>query len=291
MARRAIGTVACAIGLLLAACTGGGFGSGGTSYVGGDGVQTVSDAADALDAHRSSASENAKTAIGVTDALGSIVRDIGKAEERLTFNPRALAESSSSLLRKRVISASELVLRRGFGNVAEFCQSSAGYSLTGIPSLDVTFGWESGAFSGGYRSVDERGFATWSSHAGGTIVQAPIGTLWIRQDTGSRSCPMNRPMFTLNGSDATEAFSIPITLVFHRGHLTGLNVLHGVFSGGESLDVTSDNARQAVDVAGIIRNGRTQLATFRTNAVGKGTLTITSTGAQYVIADWIVVGI
>jgi hypothetical protein len=30
------------------------------------------------------------------------------------------------------------------------------------------------------------------------------------------------------------------------------------------------------------------LATFHTNASGEGTLTITSTGAQYAIADWIV---
>jgi hypothetical protein len=31
------------------------------------------------------------------------------------------------------------------------------------------------------------------------------------------------------------------------------------------------------------------MATFRTDAGGDGTLTITSTGAQYVIANWVVV--
>ncbi len=292
MARRAIGTVAFAIGLLLTACTGGGFGSSGISLpAASDGVQTVSDAADALDAHRNSASENAKTAIGVTDALGSVVRDISKTEDRFNFTPRFVQNASNSLLRKRVISASELIMRGGFGSVAEFCQSSAGFSLSGIPSLDVTFGWQSGAFSGGSRSVDEHGFATWSAHTGGTIVQAPIGALWIRQDIGSRSCPMSRPMFTLNGTEATEAFAIPITLVFHHGQLSGLTVLHGVFSGGESMDVTSVTAHQSARVSGTIRNGRTLLATFHANARGNGTLTITSSGAQYVIADWVVVGI
>jgi hypothetical protein len=40
----------------------------------------------------------------------------------------------------------------------------------------------------------------------------------------------------------------------------------------------------------VLRDGRAQVATFHANAAGDGTLTITSTGAQYVIADWIVVG-
>ncbi|MBV9233110.1 MAG: hypothetical protein JO030_03630 [Candidatus Eremiobacteraeota bacterium] len=292
MARRTIRIVACAIGLLLTACAGGGVGPLANSYSGADGLQTVSDAADALDAQRASASDNAKTAIAVADALGSVVRDLGRTEQRLSYNRPSERNGADSLLRKRVISASEIILRRGFGNVAEFCQSSAGYSLIGIPSLDVTFGWESGAFSGGSRWLDERGFAIWSAHTGGSIVQAPIGALWIRQDAGSRSCPMSRPMFTLSGGGATEAFSIPITLVFHRGRLSSINVLHGAFSGGESLDVSSTtSARQSVQVSGTVRNGRTKVATFRTNAAGDGTLTITSTGAQYAIADWIVVGI
>src|SRR5271155_3214256 len=65
--------------LLLAGC--GAFGQAGLSVPhSSDGVQTVSDAADLLDAHRSSATENAKTAIAVTDALGSVIRDVSGDE-------------------------------------------------------------------------------------------------------------------------------------------------------------------------------------------------------------------
>src|SRR5579871_552674 len=65
MARPATIAVAALVGLLLAGCAGGGFGQTGVSLPtnGGDGVQTVSDAADALDVHRMSATENAKAAI------------------------------------------------------------------------------------------------------------------------------------------------------------------------------------------------------------------------------------
>lgn len=44
-----------------------------------------------------------------------------------------------------------------------------------------------------------------------------------------------------------------------------------------------------VETSGIVRKGRTQVAGFQANALGDGILTITSTGAQYVINDWIVV--
>ena len=54
---------------------------------------------------------------------------------------------------------------------------------------------------------------------------------------------------------------------------------------------TSDDRKpQPVQVTGLISNGRTQMAGFRTDVTGNGTLTNTSTGAQYVIADSVVVG-
>lgn len=319
MARLATPAVAAFIGLLLAGC-GGAFGQAGVSPPSAsDGVQTVSDAADALDAHRSSATESAKSAIGVTDALGSFVRDINDAERALNGSARAsktmASEPTSGWERiversvvggtrtkalqtfkqlvtsgnKRVISGSELVTQPTLGSVTDFCLSSAGYSSAGIPSLDVTFGWQSGAFSGGARATDAPGFATWSANASGEVAQAAIGALSIRQSAGGSSCPMSSPAFTLEGTGTPNAFSIPMSLTFHRGVLSNLSVAQATFANGESLDVATSSGRQPLGISGVVHNGRTEVATFRTDSAGDGALTITSTGAQYVIADWIVV--
>ncbi len=295
MGRPATIAVAAVVGMLLAACTGGGFGQSGISLptAAGDGLQTVSDAADALDVHRSSASENARAAIGATDAVGSFVRDVSHAERLLDGNgprrTRQLAESRAD--DKRIVSGSYLHLQHGFGNVTDFCQSSAGYSAAGIPSLDVTFGWQSGAFSGGARATDDRGSATWSANAGGNIVEGSIGALSLKRAAGGSSCPLTAPAFLIDGADAVNAFSIPISMAFHRGELASLSVANGMFANGESLDVTSSTNRHGTIVNGVIRTGRTRLGTFRTDGSGNGTLTITSSGAQYVVADWIVVSI
>ncbi len=294
---RSAALAAAAVSLLLGGCSGASFGpTGGSMRSDNDGVQTVSDAADALDLHRPSASDNAKAAIGAIDALGSFVRDIAEAEHMLTSssrhgNPREIHQRVAARHGTHVVSGSDLVMQPGFASVTEFCQSSAGYSPTGIPSLDVAFGWQSGAFSGGVRAFDERGgFATWSAHAGGEVVQGAIGALSLRRGAGSTACPITRAAFAVAGADVASAFSIPITLTFRHGQLSNVTVMHATFANGESLDVTTAANRQPVETSGIIRKGRTQVASFGTNAAGEGTLTITSTGAQYVISDWIVVG-
>jgi hypothetical protein len=300
MARPATIAVAALIGVLLAGCAGGGFGQTGVSLptAGGDGVQTVSDAADALDVHRASATDNAKAAIGAADAVGSFVRDVSRAERALS-GPYRGESSGPRQARglaqiwaggdKRIVSGSYIRLQRSFGNVTDFCQSSAGFTAEGIPSLDETFGWQSGAFSGGARASDERGSATWSATAAGEIVEGTIGALSIKRAAGGSTCPLSAPAFLLDGADAANAFSIPISIAFHRGQLSNVSIANGTFANGESLDVTSSASRRGAAVNGVIRNGRTRLATFRTNAAGDGTLTITSSGAQYVVADWIVV--
>jgi hypothetical protein len=285
MARPAALVVASFVGLFLGGCSGGGFGQSGVSVPSaGDGVQTVSDAADALDVHRTSASENAKAAISGSSHAGQRIVLSGPGGRVLRF-------SRLSNRDKRIISGSDLVMQPSLGNVTDFCQSSAGYSLAGIPSLDITFGWQSGAFSGGARATDDHGFSTWSANAGGEIVEGAIGALSIRRSAAGSACPMTAPAFTLDGADASNAFSIPISMAFHRGELSSISVANGTFANGESLDVTSAANRQSIEVDGVVRNSRTSLATFRTNAFGNGTLTITSTGAQYVISDWIVVSI
>ena len=118
-------------------------------------MQTVSDAADSLVAHRGSATQNAKAAIGITDALGSIVRDIS---DESAYSPVRRTQPRQGARVRRVLSQSQLVLRPSGGGVSGYCQSSAGYSLKGIPSLDETFGWQSGAYSGGARVTETAGF-------------------------------------------------------------------------------------------------------------------------------------
>ena len=273
-------------GLLLAGCAGGGLG------LPADGVQTVSDAADSLVPHRTSGSENAKAAIGATDALGSFVREIS-ADQR-ALNGRQGARPVTSVRQstvehggKRILSSSELMMQPGTG-IATYCQSSAGYAVNGIPSLDESFGWQSGAYSGGTRSADGRGLAVWSARASGAVVRGAIGGFRIARGS-SGSCPMSTPAFVLKGGVSANAFEIPIGMAFHGGELFNLSVSNAKFANGDTLVVSTSN-RQPVEIRGGITRGRTQVASFRTNGAGYGTLTITSTGAQYVIADWIVVG-
>jgi hypothetical protein len=290
MARLAALAAAVFAGLLLADCAGGSVGQGGFSLPTADGVQTVSDAAVALDAHRTTGSQNAKEAIAVTDALGSFVRDIG-SDERVQSRPghhafaRSLRRYTVERDGKRILTGSALVMRAG----GDFCQSSAGYTASGIPSLDETFGWESGAYTGGTRAAGVTGSAVWSANASGAVVQGTIGSLAIVRSGAATSCPMSAPAFVLRGGTSANAFTIPISMTFHRGELINLSVVNGKFASGDTLEVTTRSG-EPVRVDGIITNGHTQVGSFHLNASGNGTLTITSTGAQYVIGDWIVVG-
>jgi len=296
MARYATFVVAALTGFLLAGCSGGTFGSAGLSLPrAGDGVQTVADAADALDAHRTPASESAKAAIAVTDALGSFVRSVAEDElvvgsVRPHYGPHAI-RVTHFVRDKSIVSSSQVVVRPSYSNVSAYCEASAGYSVRGIPSLDQTFGWQSGAVSGGARASDGRGSAIWSANANGIVVRGAIGGLSLAQGRQSSGCPMRAFPFTVACGSAKNEFSIPISMAFRRGQLSSLTVTDARFSNGESLDVTSEANGQRFSVNGFIRNGRKQLATFTADAGGNGTLAITSTGAQYAIADWVVVGI
>ncbi len=285
MARLAALAVAALIALPLAGCSGG-LGQTGVSLPIADDVQTVSDAADALDAHRSSASVSAKSAIAVTDALGSYIREINAQQRSIARSRRA----PSSARAKQIVSRSTLLIHPSAGYVTEYCQGSAGYSTRGIPSLDATFGWESGAFSGGSRTIDGRGSATWMANATGAVVQGAIGGLSVARSGSGATCPMTVPPFVVKGAASASAFSIPISMAFHRGALTNVTVSGARFSDGQGLYVATEVNRTRIAVNGTISSGPTQLAAFRTDTRGNGTLTITSTGAQYVIADWIVVG-
>jgi hypothetical protein len=294
MARYATFAVAALAGFLIAGCSGGTFGSAGLSLPrAGDGVQTVADAADALDTHRTPASESAKAAIAVTDALGSFVRAVTE-DERVVGSAQYGSRSirvTHFVRDKAVVSGSQLVMRPRYGNVSAYCEASAGYSVRGIPSLDQSFGWQSDAISGGARESDGRGSTTWSANANGVVVRGAIGGLSLSRSRKNAGCPAGAFPFTLSGGNAKNEFSIPISMAFRHGQLSNLAVSDARFSNGESLDVTSAADSQRLTVNGFIRHGRKRLATFTTDTRGNGTLAITSTGAQYAIAGWVVVGI
>lgn len=401
MVRPSIFAIAIALGFVLAGCSGGAIAPGAASLpnVVSDGVQTVSDAADALDGQRTTASQNATLAISAMDAFGSLVGGFAENEEARTalrlsgdtdlhaprtagcddgvvfsapdrnrdlrsdetllyydgrchdlardvmrraaasgahservresaalFFPGSSAEvasrsetlqiadatfgrngptpsrsglelSTSSRLAtadgKATAFDSAVVMLPSQGNVTDYCQQSAGYSISGIPSLDATFGWQTAAFSEVARATDGHGMATWSATENGTIFQAPIGSLAIAQNAVVPACPMTASEFSVTSIAADKsAFSIPISVTFRRGLLVGISVAHARV-GSDTLDVTTATYRPRADgayVRGVIKGDRTQIATLHTDGFGNGTLTITSSGAQYIIRDWTVVG-
>ncbi len=386
MARNTL-VAAAVVGLLFAGCSGGTFPRVGGSVPGADSVQTVSDAADALDLHRTLASQSAKEAIGATVALGSFVRElsarerdlaalegtsqmrspgdcsagptppgreVGLATQRLAYyydarcrslalavvrtslstglgsattletatsfapgrsSPIAVRSDASQLWRaateraaqldrgfalstsgqlstsgNRFLSGSEIVVRPTLRNLSEFCLSSAGYGVAGIPSLDETFGWEDGTLSNGARATDGHGLSRWFANVGGDVVRGPIGALTLSGGTASPRCPMTTQPFSLAGAAARDAFAFPISVSFSHGRLDSVSVYDAKFSDGEHLKVATADVHGLPYVDGIVERGGTRLATFRVDAYGNGTLTITSTGAQYVMTDWLVVG-
>lgn len=290
MGRRAAFAIAAFVGLLLTGCYGP-FGQSGVSVpYAVDDAQTVSDAADALLAHGSSATDNARAAIGVTNGVGSFIRDIGRNELAIEHAPRRNISRNSAQLARSFFTASQLVLRPSIANVAPFCESGAGMGLNGIASLDASFGWQSGAYGGGTRTTNGGTFATWSAIATGAAVEAPIGQLGVMRH-GGNSCPMMNPTYTIDGARNDNGFSIPISLTYHDGRLWDVSVSGGTFTNGERLDMSSTPPTMRFAVMGIITKAETELGSFTENAAGDGTLTVTSTGAQYRIKNWIVVGI
>ena len=194
--------------------------------------------------------------------------------------------------RSTVLSAdAELVVMPGSRYSGTFCSDSAGYDPTGIVSLDSTFGWQGGTLSGGSRTGDGSS-VTLSATPAGTVFAGPIGSLSIATRTQNLSCPIGTPDFTLAGGTALGTYSIPIKITLHRGRLYSMNVTRAVLPNGDTLSVRTHHGQgqgNRTYIWGVVRNGRTSIAAFHLNTFGNGALTITSTGAQYKIVDWIVV--
>jgi len=186
----------------------------------------------------------------------------------------------------------ELVMAPATSGTNAFCTDAAGYNATGFLRLGITFGWNGGVLSGGSRTVNSDGSVTWTATQTGTLFKGAIGSLSVASGTQNTACPIATPMFTLAGGTALGSYSIPITVTYVHGMLESLTITNATLSNGDSLSVTTNPGQapsSVLFITGTIANGSTQLATFAVDAFGDGTLTVTATGAEYIITDWHVV--
>ena len=193
---------------------------------------------------------------------------------------------------KTVLSGSEIVMQPSNSAVNFFCQDSAGYNATGIPSLDRTFGWQGGTSTEvtATRTDNGNGFVTWASTQTGSTYTGAIGSLSIANGTANTRCPIGTPDYTLAGGTAKYPYTIPLSVRFLYGKLWALTVTNATVGNGYSLNVdTTRTPGLPAEVNGRVSQGATTIASFTVNAFGNGLLTVTSTGAQYYIVDWSVV--
>jgi hypothetical protein len=192
---------------------------------------------------------------------------------------------------KTLLDDNELVMMPSSTSVNAFCSDAAGYNATGFAALNETFGNQGGS-SNGSRTINNDGSVTWQSTNTGTAYKGAIGSFGINIGAPNTSCPIATPEYSLQGGTAVGTYSIPVTVTFDHGLLTNLTVTSATLANGNTLDVTTNSGVSPQNnqfITGIISNSGTQLATFAINTFGDGTLTVTKTGAQFVINDWHVV--
>lgn len=192
---------------------------------------------------------------------------------------------------KTLLNDNELVMLASSNGANVYCSDSAGYNATGIAALNETFG-NQGQVANGSRTVNNDGSVTWQSTASGTSYKGSIGSFGLNIAAPNTGCPIATPEYSLQGGAATGTYTIPVTVTFDHGLLTSLAVTNAQLASGNTLDVTTNSGVQpqnAQFITGIISNSGAQVATFAVNAFGDGTLTVTSSGTQYVMSDWHVV--
>lgn len=192
---------------------------------------------------------------------------------------------------KTVNSDHELVMLPGSSGANNFCGDSAGYNATGVAALNETFGWQ-GVLSNGTRTLNADGTVTWASTHTGTGEKGALGALSIVTGTANTTCPIVIPDFTLAGGTSTGAYTIPISATYKGGTLVNLTIANATLANGSTLNVVTNAGvppSSSGYITGTIANGGTTTATFGTDAFGNGTLTVSSSGNQYVITDWHVI--
>jgi hypothetical protein len=193
---------------------------------------------------------------------------------------------------KTISSSRELVLSAASSGTTNYCSDSAGYNATGIAKLSETFGWQGGILTGGSRTINADNSVTWTGTNAGTAFNGAIGSLAIASGAQNTTCPISTPMFTLTGGTSTGSYSIPVTATYANGRLESLTIAGATLANGTTLNVTTNASvgpSSTQFITGSVSSGATQIATFAVDGFGDGTLTVTGTGAQYVITAWHVV--
>ncbi len=193
---------------------------------------------------------------------------------------------------KTISSGDEIVMQAAASGTNGFCDDSAGFNVTGSTTLGETFGWAGGTLAGGTRTVNSDGSVTWTATHAGTGYKAPIGGLSLAIGTLNTTCPIATPAFTLAGGTSDGTYSIPVVATYRSGILQSLTVTNATLSNGNTLSIsTTPGALPSSSsfITGTISQSGTQVATFSVDAFGDGVLTVTKTGAQFVITDWHVV--
>lgn len=187
--------------------------------------------------------------------------------------------------------SSQTLMPSARNRTGTFCEDSTGYTAAGIPLLDAAFGWEGGTFgTQATRADDGHGLVTLSTIQRGSTFVGPRGSLSIAAAPANHRCPANAPAFRLAGGDLGGAFAIPIRAVYRHGVLWDLTVSGATLADGYRLNARS--VRTALGghaVTGVLANGGVRVASLAADAFGNGTLTITSSGAQYRLIDWTIV--
>lgn len=193
---------------------------------------------------------------------------------------------------KTIVSDDEIVMSPSSGTVNAFCGDSAGFNATGIAALGETTGWN-GVLSNASRTVNTDGSITYDTTHIGTTYKGAIGSLAVVIGSQNIVCPLSAPMFTLGGGTMIDSYTIPVVVTFLHGAIENLAITNGKLANGDVLNVSTRTTLSFANsgfISGTIATASgTQVATLTLDAFGDGTLTVASTGKQFVITDWHVI--
>ena len=214
------------------------------------GVENVGDAA-AVVAHRPTGTQYATVTIGAIDTLGEVLGGLASANDR-----------------------------SGIGRA--FCTTFAGTGRS-VPALGVTIGWQ-GTISGRLLPTSAVTTTTAATAVGSTF-QGSTDSLAALSHTQLRGCPNSAPPFAIADETNASSFKIALRADYRSGRLASLNVLRATFGEYTMFFTTARNGR-VPHIQGSLDDGRTRVASISSDAFGNGSVTITSTGAEYRLHDW-----
>lgn len=194
--------------------------------------------------------------------------------------------------RRQNASASSVTLLPGRGGANLYCRAAAAYSLTGVPSLDATFGWDGSTVGGAVaatRQSDARGNVTLASLQRGNAYAGPIGSLRLTTLKAGGACPTGGWAFRVAGGVPATDFSLPIRATYRNGALASLSVAGASLGTYRLTASTVGSGLDDRNVAGVLVSRGVRVASLQADAFGNGLLTVTSTGAQYRLIDWTIV--